>query len=211
MQKSSRTSTLSPTLSRFPTIGEFCKAYSADCLPAVALVPERAVLSSDSPALSELKRDYGVNGSVSWLFRLLSGWQEQMPVAGKMPVMQLHFLSETISRKYYYLKASEVMLFLARLMGGEYKVGWYGHLNPDTIITALEERFLPEREGIIYKQEMSRKDKPTKGITWEEYCRRNNINRKNPLEDADRKLGEGTGDSGDAPCAEEGPGVSQQG
>ena len=182
-------------LSKWATVDAFGAAYSAERLPAVVLVPDRAVMS-DSPALSVLRKAYGKGGTMSWLVRLLSGWQEQMPVSGKMPLMQLHYLSETISRKYYYLKASELMLFLGRLSGGEYMVSWYGKLNPDTIIGALEEKFLPERETIIYRHEMERNEQPTKGITWEEYCRRHNIiNRKNPLEDADSKLGEGKGDS----------------
>ena len=155
-------------------------------LHAAHLVPDRCV-TGDAPVLSELSRDYGHNGTVAWLIRLLSEWQEAMPVQGKMNTFQLHSLAENIARRYYYLRASEVMLFLARLAGGDYVVKWYGQINPDVIMEALRDYYLPERDTIIYRMEteetLRKASEPSDGITWEEYCRRHGIEGKaNPLE-----------------------------
>lgn len=154
-------------------------------LHAAHLVPERCV-TGDAPVLSVLSRDYGHNGTVAWLIRLLSEWQEALPIQGKMNTFQLHSLAENIARRYYYLRASEVMLFLARLAGGDYVVKWYGQISPDIIMEALRDYYLPERDMILYRAEI--KDKAERqdssdGITWEEYCRRHGIEgKKNPLD-----------------------------
>ena len=190
----SRTSALT---NRWSTIGSFAEAYTpkgrvVERLHAVSLFPERCVLSEDAPVLSALSRDYGRNAAVAWLIRLLSEWQEAMPVQGKMNTFQLHTLSENIVRRYYYLRASEVMLFLARLAGGEYIVKWYGQISPDVIMEALTEKYLPERDAIIYRRDteeaLRSASESSDGITWEEYCRRHGIEKENPLDAAAQLL-----------------------
>lgn len=169
----------SSILTKYPDVESFCAAYHPSKIASVAVVPERAIMG-DSPALSELKRDYG-KGGVSWLIRLISGWQEQMPVKVKMPAMQIYFLAETIDRKYYYLKASEIMLFFGRLMGGAYGVSWYGTISPDAILESLD-KFLQERDNVIFMSEMNKPVEKSTGITWEEYCKRKGIEKKSPIE-----------------------------
>lgn len=180
-------------MTRWRTADDFANAYTprgkaVERLHTVALFPDRCV-TGDAPVLSVLSKAYGRNASVAWLIRLLSEWQETMPVQGKMNTFQLHTLADNIIRRFFYLKASEVMLFLARLTGGEYTVKWYGQINPDVIMEALVEKFLPERDSIIYRHDLGKNLREAEGnshphdsITWEEYCKRNGIEGKaNPL------------------------------
>lgn len=137
--------------------------------------------------LSQLTRNYGHNSTVAWLIRLLSEWQEAMPIQGKMNIFQLHTLADNIARRFYYLRASEIMLFLARLAGGDYGVQWFGQISPDIIMTSLREKFIEERDSIIYRHEMQENArnatrKTPDAITWEEYCKRHNIEKENPLD-----------------------------
>ena len=114
---------------------------------------------------------------------MLNKWQMAMPVQGKMPATQLQFLAENIAREFFYLKASEFILFLRQLMGGRFTVSWYGQLNPDTFTDALRNQFLAQREQVIHQSEVEKATRhhPHHPISWEEYCARHNISRESPL------------------------------
>lgn len=104
-----------------------------------------------------------------------------------MTTYQIDACAQTITERFGYLKTSELMLFLSRLRGGLYNVDWHGYINPDKIVNALLEHFLPYRNNLYYKREKAEKDKrmaedaKTPGITWEEYCEMRGISKPNPL------------------------------
>ena len=117
---------------------------------------------------------YGKQAPVAWLISILSQFQEALPVQGKMTSMQLHLLAANIARDFYYLKASEIMLFLSRIAGGRYGIQWYGQIQPDIIFSTLQTRFMTERDNELRMAEITQKDStpPSQPITWEEHCRR---------------------------------------
>lgn len=150
--------------------------------------PERCVTSEISPPLSVLSRAYGKGETIAWVLETLENWQQQTPYR-KMTPMQLTFLANTLCHDYHYLRASEIILFLARLASGAYMVDWYSQVSPDVIVKALRENFLPERERILERAEAAkaaeeRAKEQGEPITWEEYCRRHGLgDRANPLEE----------------------------
>ena len=75
------------------------------------------------------------------------------------------------------------MLFFARLLGGSYKVQFFGRIDSNTIIEALAQQFIPQRNKIFNEEEKRIKKEQVKedNITWEEYCKRKNIDKENPL------------------------------
>lgn len=108
-----------------------------------------------------------------------------MPVDKKMNSEQILALAQVISTEYYYLKTTEIMLFFSRLLGGSYKVQFFNRIDPNTIIEVLSQQFIPQRNKIFndeIKRKQKEKEKADKdNITWEEYCKRKNINKPNPL------------------------------
>lgn len=184
MRRVSLPANLESLTTKFPTISHFSNAYKAVSIHAAGVYPDRCILTNDSPPLSIIKRAYGNGHTVGWLVKLLSDWQELIAVKNKMTVFQIHMLAETIMRDFSYLRASEIMLFLARLSGGAYDADWYTTVSPDVIVRMLSTRFLPERNAILDRQREKERAKtpPHHPITWEEYCRRHNIDRPNPLD-----------------------------
>ena len=178
-----KASSISLLKSRYPSFSDFQRAYAAVNIQAVALAPTKCFTSEDSPALSVMKATYGSQAPVSWLISIFSQWQETIPVPGKMTVMQLHLLANEISRTLYYLKASEIMLFLARLTGGAYNISWYNQINPDVILDTLRTRFMAERDTALYMAETVKKEEEKEEpITWEEHCRRHGKSTDNPFD-----------------------------
>ena len=104
-----------------------------------------------------------------------------------MSKLQLETCAQTIYDSYHHLKTTEIMLFLARLLGGMYPVDWHGYVTPTKIVSALREHFMPWRNNLLYlqdKQERERQEREAAknpGITWEEYCRLKGIDKPNPL------------------------------
>ena len=179
-----KASSVSILKSRYPTMTDFQRAYAAVNIQAVALAPEKCFLSEDSPALSVMKATYGNQSPTAWLLSILSQWQEQIPVQGKMTVMQLHLLADNIAREFFFLKASEILLFLARLTGGAYNIQWFGQLNPDVILQTLRTRFMTDRAEALYLADIQRRESKPKSepITWEEHCRRHGKSTENPFD-----------------------------
>ena len=181
-------SSTSMLISRYRTFDDFQKAYATVNIQAVALVPDKCFSSESSPVLSVIGDAYGRQAPVAWLISILSQWQEQIPVQGKMTLMQIHLLADNIVRHFFYLRASEILLFIARLTGGAYSVQWYGQISPDVIFSTLRDKFMPERSDTLHRIEAAKAAERAKEqgepITWEEYCRRHGLgDRANPLED----------------------------
>lgn len=92
-----------------------------------------------------------------------------------MSKYQIETCAQSIYDTYHHLKATEIMLFFARLAGGMYPVDWHGYVTPTKIVTALREHFMPWRNNLLYKidrqnQERKAKEEAAKpSVTWEEW------------------------------------------
>lgn len=99
---------------------------------------------------------------------------------------QYEELAYIIASEFFFLKISELMLFFHRFKAGRYG-RFYGSVDPMVITSALHE-FVRERANALEQHE--RDDALAQieagrqnAISWEEYCKKNNIDDKqNPLE-----------------------------
>lgn len=94
---------------------------------------------------------------------------------GTLNEQQATFLAEAIAQEYYYLTASELLLFFYRFKTGRY-CRFYGVVDPMMIMQALE-TFFKERCIAIAKHESEladaeRAEHARTAITPQEYCRR---------------------------------------
>lgn len=136
----------------------------------------------------DLSNAYGSTSHIQWLIAQLATFQEGINTPNKMTPQQLSMLAQTMATDFFFLKLSEVMLFLARLAGGSYDVDFHGYVSPDVIIDALKNRFMPYRASVLedmYKRDLEEKEREEaeKGsMTWEEFCMKNfGEIRPNPL------------------------------
>ena len=126
------------------------------------------------PTLAEVKAAYGQNAPVAWMIPQLYSLSEYCGCRDKLQGKPLEECAFVISSEFYYLKVSEIMLFIHMFKSGKYG-RFYGSVDPLVITTSLRE-FLNERLYIIrnYEQEQREKERENakKGaITLEEYRR----------------------------------------
>lgn len=88
----------------------------------------------------------------------------------KMSVAQMEHLAQIISIEYYYLKASEIHLFLFRLKAGRYGQ-FYGVIDPLKITQALT-CFCHERQLEVSRIDQRKKQCEMDQLrkTWAETC-----------------------------------------
>lgn len=106
-----------------------------------------------------------------------------------MSTYELETCAQTIHDHFHHLKATELMLFFARLLGGMYPVDWHGYVTPTKIVSALRENFMPWRNDLLYKiekqEEIQRRESvlhDPEAITYEEWCKlRGKDPKQNPL------------------------------
>lgn len=135
------------------------------------------------PTLSQLKKRFGDNAPATWLLPQLYDLSEFCGVKEKLQGRPLEQCAQIIATEYHWLKVSEIMLFLYKFKAGNYG-HFYGAVDPLVITSALRQ-FVSERGEAYAKREQEEREKKQaqqpRGITWEEYCKRHNINRPNPL------------------------------
>ena len=137
------------------------------------------------PTLSQLKSAYGTNAPVIWLVPQLYNLSEYCGCKDKLTESQLEECAHVIASEFFYLKVSELMLWLHRFKAGMYG-RFYGSVDPLVIVASLHD-FIRERATAIEKHDNELKRvqmeiERSKAIPWEEYCKRNNIQgREDPL------------------------------
>lgn len=134
---------------RFPTFTSFCKAYSPNNITIVGRYKERCLFGT-SPTLATLNKTYGNSSSIQLLMVHLSYVNEISFFSSRMSVQQIEFTATAIVQEFYYLKVSEIMLFLNGLITGAY--GSF-YPTPVDILTLLRERFTPYRNAAYAKRE----------------------------------------------------------
>lgn len=162
----------------------FLHRYTPDKQLTICRNPTECI-TADYPELSVVARTYGEQMPVAWLIPQLTNLSEFCGAREKITMMQLRELAQMIANEYYYLKISELMLFFYRMKSGRYG-RFYGTVDPMIIMEALRQ-FVGERNAMLeqYENEQKRKRREREmqnGITWEEFCKMQGINKKNPLE-----------------------------
>ena len=103
-----------------------------------------------SPTLATLNKTYGNSSSIQLLMVHLSYVNEISFFSSRMSVQQIEYTATAIVQEFYYLKVSEIMLFLNSLITGAY--GSF-YPTPVDILTLLRERFTPYRNAAYAKRE----------------------------------------------------------
>ena len=104
-------------------------------------------IMGDYPTLAEVRTAYGRNIPSAWLVPQLYDLSEYCGCKDKLSVNTLEDLADIISAEFYYLKISEVMLFMRQFKAGRYG-RFYGSVDPLIIMQSLRE-FVKERAVVI--------------------------------------------------------------
>lgn len=133
---------------------------------------------AETPTLSELKAWYGPNTPIVWLMAQLRSLSEFCGAKEKMESNVAERTASIIYAHYYYLKASELMLFFYKFSTGRYGK-FYGTTDPLVILNALQSFVNNERNPAIERQEnaerMKRLESEMKqAISYDEYIRLKN-------------------------------------
>ena len=104
--------------------------------------PERAFFGN-APTLVILNKTYGDGFAATWLLPQIYDLVVYCNSKSTLNDQQAEFLAQAIAHEYYFLKASEVLLFFYRFKLGQYGK-FYGTVDPMAITRALD-KFCAER------------------------------------------------------------------
>lgn len=158
--------------SRYGKRNDFLETFHSAYQEKYSAFPERCYFGS-APLLSSVNREYGRGTAEEWLTYQLTYVSEFCGAKDKLTRLQIEELARVITRKYHWLKVAELMLFFQRLKEGEYG-RFYGSIDPQSILIALQNRFLQERY-LAYERkeqeerEIKQEDDHRKAITYEQY------------------------------------------
>lgn len=124
--------------------------FSPDKTKQILLIRDRRrIYCGTAPELFIVREAFGSRSAVMWLKAQLQHLSEYAGARDKMTEEALHDLATIILAKYWYLRLSEFMLFIAEFKAGTYG-RFYGTVDPMVIGEALR-RFDAQRQ-----QEMDR-------------------------------------------------------
>lgn len=132
----------------------------------------------DTPTLSEMRVMYGDNMPTSWLIAQLFSLSEFCGARDKMTDEIAEKTAFIIYSHFYYLKASELLLFFYKFSTGRYG-HFYGTVDPQIILNAINVFVMNERNVMIDRREMEerlkqREEDRRNAMTYEEYIRLKN-------------------------------------
>ena len=153
----------------------FMRVFEPKVQLAAGRDPEHAILSEKAPSLVVMKKAYGDNFPVMWLMQQILELVVYSNSKGTLNDYQAEFLANAIVNEYYYLKASELLLFFYQFKTGKYG-RFYGVVDPMMITQALEV-FVTERKRVIEQSEKSQEraeqaEWAKTKVSPEEWCRR---------------------------------------
>jgi len=155
---------------------DFRTTYSPDSPAVMSLLTEpETCYTADMPCLVRIDALYGAGASASWLAQHIT---HTAAYCGKpLTDVQAVILASTIRMSFGHLKPSEIILFFAYFRAGRYG-RFYGNFDP-MMVTESMQRFLADRAAGIERIERQKREetasRASKGISWEEYCRRQGI------------------------------------
>lgn len=171
-------------VARYGNRDEMLQLFNPSVQMQICSSPD-ACYFGDFPVLSQLTA-YGSNTPTIWLIPQLVNLSEYCGAKDKLNIRQLEELASVIATEFYFLKVSEIMLFLHRFKSGKYG-RMYGTVDPMIITTSLRE-FVRERAAAIdrHEQEIKRQEREKasqEAVTWEEYRAAHPVtNETNPFE-----------------------------
>lgn len=157
--------------SKHGELSSFLTKFNPDLQREICLRQEECHFG-DYPTLGEVRKAYGDNAAISWLVPQLYNLSEYCGCRDKLQGKPLEECAAVIASEFYYLKISEVMLFLYRFKSGRYG-RFYGSVDPLVITTSLRD-FLRERIYAIEQREQEernrkREEDAKNAITYEQY------------------------------------------
>lgn len=112
-----------------------------------AAEPERCYFGN-APSLSEMKIAFNREFTAAWVARHLQSILATLGDKDNVPAEIIGLLSQDIIANYYWLTASEFMLFCSRVRVGRYGKLAYGQVSIDDITSKIPQ-FLAERDKEI--------------------------------------------------------------
>lgn len=120
---------------RYGSAADFMRIFNKDIQPQTALYPARAHLGT-APSMALVRSAYNDEVLVTWIMAQLEDINDFAGTSIKMSLDQMEQLARVISTEYYYLKVTELHLFLHRLKAGRYGF-FYGAIDPMKITSSL--------------------------------------------------------------------------
>ena len=146
MQSTSRDLMLEEIKSKYPTFSQASAAFSTS-LQSVLLTDIEKAYSDKSPTISDLERMYGSGSATLWIKTQLMTLDFASGTKDGADMNVLQEFSALFAAKYYHIKLTEFLLFMAR-----FKLGQYGKFYSYFDVIAVGEafkRFLLERNEEI--------------------------------------------------------------
>lgn len=137
-------------VSKYGNLKSFLVAFNPDRQYAITNDVDDCYFG-EYPTLAKVNSEYCETAATQWLNIQLYNLSEYCGTKDKMTPQQTLECSKVIISMFYYLKVSEVMLFLFLFKSGKYGK-FYGAIDPLTIISSLRE-FLKERTFEIIRHE----------------------------------------------------------
>lgn len=164
-------------IQRYGSGENFAKTFNPDLQRVCAANVERA-FSGDAPSIAMLLNTYTEKQVRVWILAQLENLNTFAGTKNKMEPPQMLMLSDVILTEYYYLKASELLLFFFQFKAGKYGE-LYGSVDPLRVSSALIE-FDAYRRSELFRIDNKRKaeqrkisdvEKEKTAITIQQYRR----------------------------------------
>ncbi len=107
--------------------------------------------TGDAPTIAALRSAYPERQVRVWILAQLENLNQYSGTKNKMDPAQMTMLSDIIMTEYFYLKASELLLFFFQFKAGKYGE-LYGSVDPLRVSSALVE-FTSYRRDMIFRIE----------------------------------------------------------
>lgn len=134
----------------------FAETFNPDLQKVCAQNVERS-FAGDAPTIATAMSAYNIEQVRVWILAQIENLNQFAGTKNKMNPGQMTMLSDIIITEYYYLKASELLLFFFQFKSGKYGE-LYGSVDPLRITSALVE-FASYRRGMISKIEDEKRRK----------------------------------------------------
>lgn len=144
-------------LSEMPDFQAFCRAYAVGDIMRLTRDDRRCFETQLSPTMAQIDNMYGKGMAGTWVATILTFMNEMRPEGRRMTPQQIVFSSSFLASSFPYLKASEILLFFRRAMGGAYGKLFYGAMDGHDLGAALREHFLKERARMYDRIETERR------------------------------------------------------
>lgn len=171
-------------IQKYGTAAEFAKIFNPDLQKACASNLEKT-FTGDAPTIALLKDTYTEMQVQVWIMAQLMNLNSFSGSKNKMEPHQMLMLCDIILTDYYYLKASELLLFFYQFKAGRFGE-LYGSVDPLRISNALVE-FAEYRRDMLFRIEQKQREEKLRqqkesheqeAITYEEYLKRKAIRNK---------------------------------